>query len=64
MGTVKNTWLAINFFMGYLNPTQPASEYVSSLLLCNNHPTVAIDHQTFCIQARQSIADGFQELFK
>ncbi|KAL1928625.1 hypothetical protein VTP01DRAFT_2411 [Rhizomucor pusillus] len=41
MGTVKNTWLAINFFMGYLNPTQPASEY-----------------------ARQSIADGFQELFK
>ncbi|KAI9493722.1 chalcone-flavanone isomerase, partial [Zychaea mexicana] len=26
MGTVKNKWLAVNFMMGYLNPTTPASE--------------------------------------
>ncbi|KAI9322459.1 chalcone-flavanone isomerase-domain-containing protein [Dichotomocladium elegans] len=26
LGTVKNDWLAVNFVMGYLNPTAPASE--------------------------------------
>ncbi|KAI9249180.1 chalcone-flavanone isomerase-domain-containing protein [Phascolomyces articulosus] len=42
MGTVANKWLAINFMMGYLNPTTPASEHARQdiasgfeKLLCN-----------------------------
>ncbi|KAI8144454.1 chalcone-flavanone isomerase-domain-containing protein [Fennellomyces sp. T-0311] len=42
MGTVKDKWLAVNFMMGYLNPTAPASELARQdiaggfeKLLCN-----------------------------
>lgn len=46
LGTVNNAWLAKNFVMGYLNPTTPASEVVSTSHTCTHvlsrltHPSI------------------------